>query len=318
MGNINKTYMVKENLNIVYNDFRYGFVDAHGKEVIPFVYRLTTEFRSGFAVVVDDETQYRKFIDTSGKVVFSLECELASLPFQGKTIFKKNEKWGVIDIISGKTVLPCEYDDIDYLDCDTTVRNDYFCLYQPDLDDNYYEEKTVFWTVEKDNKTGLIDVEGNFLLPIDYEKIYEVNDIFSNGEHKIFKLKKGDKWGLQMLTVTLSVKEILPFEYDEIRDYENNDKKMFFYVKKDDKWGIVDIDGKITVSCEYDEIIPCNEHKALLEVKKDDKFGVIDFYGNVILQCDYDKIKMIYDKDEDNVVFCVKKDEEWDVISPKN
>lgn len=46
-------------------DFRYGFIDETGKEVVPLKYDCTAEFENGFAIVICNGEIF--FVDETGK-----------------------------------------------------------------------------------------------------------------------------------------------------------------------------------------------------------------------------------------------------------
>ena len=129
---------------------KYGFVNEEGKEVIPFIYEKATEFQDGFAMVLDHEQHIRKFIDTNGKIVFTLECDGAATPEGGLVGFLKNNKFGVADIAAGKIIVTCEYDEI------TDIADFGFLL-------------------QKKKKFGIADLEGNLILPCKYDAIVPFN-----------------------------------------------------------------------------------------------------------------------------------------------
>jgi len=315
---------------------KYGFVDADKNEVVPLVYTAITEFGNGYAVVVDHETQYRKFIDATGKIIFALECEVASVPYQGRTICRKNDKWGVVDIVTGKAILPCEYDDINCCSKDDIRYDAHFC-YLPNNYPEPFEEnelsasEIIILQVAKDNKWGIAEhLDGKILLPLEYDEIILSDERCSDDKGIVLQVRKGDKWGMQVLTIALSttknnhfdtkIRTVLPCEYDDIQDIYGSED-LFWSVKKDNKWGITDLKGTITIPFQYDEInnfympVDCKiAHHGFLKVKKDGKWRVINFNGNPLAPCEYDNIKFKYDKEEEKVVLSLKKDKNWDLI----
>ncbi|MCL2074388.1 MAG: WG repeat-containing protein [Marinilabiliaceae bacterium] len=309
---------------------KYGFEDENKNEIVPPVYTDITEFGNGYAVVVDHETKYRKFIDATGKTIFELECEVASIPYQGRTICRKNDKWGIVDIFTGKTILQCEYDDINCC-CKDDMRYDAHFCYLPNNYPEPFEEnelsasEIIILQVAKDKKWGIVEhLHGKILLPLEYDEIILSDERCSDDKGIVLRVNKGGKWGMQVLTFTTSstqndhfdtkIKTVLPCEYDDIQKiYSSED--LFWSVKKDNKWGIIDLEGTITIPVQYDEIDDFRiASHGFLKVKKEGKWGVLNFNGNPLTSCEYDNIKFEYDKEEEKVVFSVKKDKKWDLI----
>ncbi|MCW3105419.1 MAG: hypothetical protein JWO09_3859 [Bacteroidetes bacterium] len=91
---------------------RNGFINAAGKEVIPFIYDAAWSFSDGLCQV--SQAGHWGYIDTTGKVVIPLEYEyFATFGFSDGLIgAKKNGKWGFIDR-SGKLMIPFMYTDVE-------------------------------------------------------------------------------------------------------------------------------------------------------------------------------------------------------------
>jgi hypothetical protein len=324
MINETKQKKLSRKTNVV--NLRYGFEDENGKDVIPAIYLNVSDFSDGYAVVVDEETQYRKFIDTTGKLVLSVECDLASEPVEGKTIFQKNEKRGMIDITTGKIILPCAYDELSFLNGDNEIADEWIydnqILFFEDilLDD----EPELLIRVKKDHRYGLFDLNGKSIMSCKYDEIkyhhYE--------EVKILRAQHEGKWGV----FDLEGKVIISCEYDIMLLHWDNDYKWehhLFEVRKNGKSGVIGLDGKIILPLEYDnvwifdEAIYCGDDRIKMEkmvfrVSKGEKMGVINWDGEIVLPCEYDMIEFIldilsniYDR---KTVIIFKKENKWEAI----
>jgi len=220
-------------------EIKYGFEDANRKEVIPAIFSLASDFRDGYAIVVDDETQYRKFIDTKGKIVFSLACDIASEPVEEKTIFKKNGKWGMMDITKGKIIIPCEYDRLSWLneDYNSELIVDNQMLIYEDLEDDVQE---LLLKAEKDDKYGVFDMKGKCIMACKYDAI-TLND---DDAVPFLMAKHEGKWGV----FDMDGEIILSCAFDEMEVHWNDDYEWDNYlliVKKNGKSGVINLDGKI-------------------------------------------------------------------------
>ena len=108
-------------------------------------------------------------------------------------------------------------------------------------------------------------------------------------EKNVLKVKQGNFYGL----INLSGKEILASLYDEIVAMEGIEN--CYKIKKDGKIGIVDGDGKIVLTPEYEDVsILGKDNKSGFIIKKDNKYGIVDYSKNVILDTKYDEIKKVY------------------------
>ena len=105
--------------------------------------------------------------------------------FEQKYIKAKiNGKWSLLDQ-EGKMIIPPKYDDVSSIDRGT---------------------KLVFYVV-KDEKTGLVNIQGKEITPIDY-------DVISEGEKDVFVLTQGDLRG-----VLFKQKILVPSIYESINGY---------------------------------------------------------------------------------------------------
>ena len=105
--------------------------------------------------------------------------------FEQKYIKAKiNGKWSLLDQ-RGKEIIPPKYDDVSNIDRGT---------------------KSVFYVV-KDEKTGIVNKQGEEITPIDY-------DVISEGEKEVFVLTQGDLRG-----VLFKQKILVPSIYENINGY---------------------------------------------------------------------------------------------------
>lgn len=172
---------------------KYGFVDETGKEVIPLKYSSATNFSEGLAPVeIDGKIGY---IDKTGKLAIPAQFDIPEGFFYFDNGFKDGiaavsikGKFGFIDK-TGKIIIPAIYDTID--------RNGKFLIVGTlnDPSDNFYATK------------GLLDLEGNEILPIKY------NNIYFNFDGSLI-VQEGLKFGL-IKELKLETKKKIPIEKDE-------------------------------------------------------------------------------------------------------
>ena len=96
-----------EGFSRVYSNYKFGFVDNDGNEVIPCIYDYVDNFSCGVARVKNNGRW--GFIDNCANEVVSLSYDYV-LPFSdGLAPVYNEEKWGVVDKC-GKELLPCVND----------------------------------------------------------------------------------------------------------------------------------------------------------------------------------------------------------------
>ena len=212
----------------------------------------------------------------------------------------KNGKHGIY-YISGKQCIPIEYDDIKRL-------------------------YTNYWLTTKDGKVGLCWSNGNQIFPTNYKDI-SILRREKYGKYDFFIVKK-DKYTI----LNSHGKAIFPTQYDEIRQYndyyilknssgtdclfnsgelvkgitinyydtpffhqENGQTKKYYNFKKGDLWGIIDKDGRIRISAQYQKYLQLVNHLdenspiRLIAYNKG-KCGIINFENQIVLPFEYHRI----------------------------
>ena len=212
----------------------------------------------------------------------------------------KNGKHGIY-YISGKQCIPIEYDDIKRL-------------------------YTNYWLTTKNGKVGLCWSNGNQIFPTNYKDI-SILRREKYGKYDFFIVKK-DKYTI----LDSDGKAIFPTQYDEIRQYndyyilknssgtdclfnsgelvkgitinyydipflhqENGQTKKYYNFKKGDLWGIIDKDGRIRISAQYQKYLQLVNHLdenspiRLIAYNKG-KCGIINFENQIVLPFEYHRI----------------------------
>ena len=147
---------------------------------------------------------------------------------------KTNGKWSLLDQ-KGKMIIPPKYDDVLNIDRGT---------------------KSVFYVV-KDEKIGLVNIQGKEMTPIDY-------DVISEGEKEVFVLTQGDLRG-----VLFKQKILVPPIYENISGYviktglykNMKPDRIYYEAQRDGKKYVIDNQG---YEYEIEETEIQNIGKALL------------------------------------------------------
>lgn len=302
---------------------QWGVIDPKGRTVIPFKYdrlrlyskdlicgtknrvwgcfdadgvpNLVTPYRSGhlelnkYFEVYDGE--YSGIIDLSGKVLIPLEY--SDLRIYAKDIIcgTKDKRWGCFTI-KGEQRFISDYDK------NRRVFENYFVVQKDDkhglinkdgeivIPLNYpyldlFSNKNLL-RVKKDNKWGVIDIDENIILPLEYEIFSEFDD-----RRKAMSISDGKKNGY----INEKAEIVLPVIYDEILVYSDH----YATLRKGDKYGIVDPAGTIVLPVEYDFVHSDVYKKTIIRIGKNEKSGYVDLKGNMILPAEYKFIRGLDD-----------------------
>ena len=169
-----------------------------------------------------------------------------------------------------------------------------------------------YFVAFKDNKYGVIDSDGFIVIDPSYEEMLVIpnskKDVFLctydvNEDTGEFKTKALNSEGNEVLK-----------GYDLLEVVTNKDKNDniiieddVLRVKKDGKYGLINLDGKVLLNTEYEDITALEGISNCLKTKKDGKFGIANSEGKVILENKYVDITNL--GKDDKAGFIVKNDE---------
>lgn len=161
------------------------------------------------------------------------------------------------------------------------------------------EDDSMYASVLKDGKCGVIDIYGNVIVPFMYEEAYHlVDNLFA-----VRKKAEGTDWSFGVIDGQGTI--IIPFEYKLIRHSHNfvqcivsaSSKKKYTHRYMDTSGRVYEYQphkgGEIWYNTlgelvyKGEGITSTNDY---LIVKENDKLGVIDSVGKYIIQCLYTEI----------------------------
>ena len=157
-----------------------------------------------------------------------------------------------------------------------------------------------FFTIFEDNKWGVIDNKGNKIINNTYEEMI----IIPNKNKDVFICTYDVDYNNETFkTKVLNENENEIFkEYENISAIENTDGKRVWYeenllkYKKDNKYGLIDLDGKVVVSPEYDNIYALEGIDKSIILEKDGKKGLVNTsLGEIIIPVEYIQISNLTD-----------------------
>lgn len=236
---------------IVKRNGKYGIIKPNGEAKVPIEYDFVEYFDSNH-----NSSEY--YNARKGKIYSIFNRYLKKLgesyepvynDFSVKTpfvIFKNLEnKYGMV-ASNGKEIIPFDFDGI------------------------YKIEKTNFYSVSQNNKFGVINNKGEILIPIHYNQIYSLYDKFDDEE-----LRKKNLFVADNKIININNK-VLIHGYNSIVPIFNN--HSYLIVSKNKKFGIIDINKKIILPLEYDEISNWTEYgpRHSKFIVKNGKTGLID------------------------------------------
>lgn len=129
-----------------------------------------------------------------------------------------------------------------------------------------------FLQIQKDNKYGLADDDGNILIIPQYKKLIEAG----NGLLIAQNLKR--KYGI----IDVNGKIIIPFKYSQI----NTIGTKYFTAKIKEKWGLYDYDNNIIISPQYQAF---DFYDKFGIAKLNNKWGIIDVNNECLTGFIFDK-----------------------------
>ena len=368
-------------------DDMYGYIDRAGTEVIPLIYDFAGNFRANNLATVKRFGEYNA-VDLSGSLyrygIYSYkskrEAEFLTkeqslyIGFSGcykegnywginpdeepcwdriiynsdsYLVYRKNGicnivikgkeyfEFGILNIVDEK-IISIEADDI-ILAFSWDGRPTSECLYL-----NYI-------IVRRNWKYGIVDLENNNILPIDYDFI-EATDAHNSSNNRTFSSDIAIVWKGEKCSLFSMEKRsfLVPFEYEEIEVNENFDNSnpimdSSFLMKKNGKYGLIANDCEtVILPFEYDKIFYDIDREWRLGKKcervlltKDDKMGTwqkyhyydnsLDHWSEIDVRVDeeYDECVFLKDKNYSRgrsgsiCDIAVKRGNKWGVIKYK-
>lgn len=188
---------------------KWGVLDRdNGREVIASVYDevvmpLGHTYKSSIRV---RKGQYWALFDFKGKQLTQFDYDSIGNYDCGLSITKKKGFYGVISRSSGRVATPCAYDEVVVTACESPKRirvrrgslwgfviegqpDDIPCIYEEVFD---FSSKSRLAVVKKEGKWGVINMQGETVLPFIYDAVY--CDLRREGDMvRIILASQGDK-----------------------------------------------------------------------------------------------------------------------------
>lgn len=244
-----------------------------------------------------------------------------TIPIEYYALYK-DEKWGVINTLNEIVIEPMYQEMIIVLNSQKDV---FLCTYDVNEETGEYKTKAInkeneeiftkydeievlenynqsgnawyeedIFKVKKDDKYGLIDIDGKEILSIDYENIDTIK-----GVQNSLILEKDNKVGLANNSGTI----IIEPKYSKIESMSDDYKDGYLVIDENEKYGLINYSGSQILDNNYDKInkICGNKYFVIIDNKKE---KLVDASGEIVLDKGYDEITQIL---SDGIIFCENK-----------
>lgn len=333
----NNNVWYEKNLLKVKKDGKYGLINLDGKEVLAIKYENVSTLKGIENSILVQKDGKIGLVDSEGKTIIDAnykEIKAIGEDYKkGYITIDENNKYGLINY-EKQQVLPNEYEKIEKVygknlyvieeaGKDKLINNEKNVVLEKDFDEikqilQYSEDGIIFI---KDGKYGVMNVNGDIIIPAEYEEINEVKDsIFvakKDGKYGVIDKDKNTKIEFKFSNITYNQKADIYLVEDEnyntnIFDNGFNNKLTGILSELNTDKGYM----KLRINDEYKYYNFKFEEKSnkavltsntLFLSKKDGKYGFVNLKGDVVVNYIYD------DATEQNEYgyAAVKKDGKW-------
>ena len=286
---------VEEGFYAVKMNNKWGYINSYGKEVITNMkYDNVYQFKNGRAEVT---LNYKKgLIDTNGKEIVPLIYdEIVRLDNGFVDVAKYVEgsdvmNHALVNEKTGKMITSLEYDFLDY-------------GYKSGMP---FRNKVA--RIIKNNKVGLVDENGKLIIPLIYDAIDSMGDMYA-----VFK---NNKYGF----VDGKAKIIIPIEndfkneeefYDEISGVDAYFSSLLL-LSRNHKYGFADRRGSIVTPIKYDSVKRRYFGGAFVSINK--KCGYVNENGKETIPAKFDVPLSNMNTNFDEGILIYKENNKWGAI----
>jgi WG repeat protein len=267
---------------------KWGLINLEGNRVIKEQYTVLYPFINNLIVVGKRSKTSILYeygvINSSGKSI--LELEYQRLEVNNKYLLASKSIGGKLQTgllsASLKTIIPFEYKSIEPIDSNLyTVKNDKDLTALFDVNEGQKSEFNFesinalddkYLLISLNNRTGIIDREGNIIADPIYKEIKVENDKIVGTPFP--------KWSF----LNSNNKTLNSFYFDQVYTLSNS----AFIVQTNDKVSIINEEGAYLSYFHDLHITEVNYGLAI--VQREDYFGVLDMYGNIVIPINQDAI----------------------------
>ncbi len=237
-----------------FTESQIGVMNDKGETIVKGG-KYTTSLPIDNGLIIVESSKGYGFLDNNGQELQPMDYE-AVVYKNGFLFVMKNNKWGMVDN-TAKVILPIEYEKTEFEHIKTNGK------------------KEVLAKVYKSGKCGIINKNGEFSIPCDYEGISRCSHIDG------YIVKKNGKEGI----VDFSNKEIWPLEFDNIYSAGND----LIDVEKGGRRGVMTRKGEWFNEPTYTFGAPIYGD-LLLKIDNNGNCGAVNANGETVIPFIYTKI----------------------------
>lgn len=159
-------------------------------------------------------------------------------------------------------------------------------------------ESSAYFSLYTNGKWGVIDNHAKTIIEPTYEEMIIIPD---NKKDIFICTYDVDYANHTYHTKAINSKNKQVFsqytKIDALENYDENNNLWYeeniLKVEKDGKYGLINLEGKIILECDYDDIYSLKGVKKRLITKKDNQYGLVDLNGKNIIESNYKKIESL-------------------------
>lgn len=318
-GDFDAVDIFSEELAAAKRNKKWGFINIEGEFVISPKYYKVEYFRPNGLCAVQKNGK-SGFINKNGQEIIPIIFDDVNQQMIDKNVIaEKSGKFAVFNS-NGKQLSGFVYDKIhrtDIIDFSKDIftrgASTYFengaalverdgkfefinLKAQPAFLNNKFDSASTFNTfnnaiVKRNGKYGIINSDGAFKVPLEYDFINYFDDNHDFSEY--YNAKKGKVYSIFNRNLKKIGESFKPVYYDF-----SSDTSVLIFKDLKNKYGMINSDGHILIPFEFDEISTIGGTR-FLKVSKHQKFGIIDQKGQVKIPIQYKELYSLYEKFDD-------------------
>lgn len=248
----------------------WGYVGMDGNVVVPFRYRFLTLCDNGVYVAGCEEDGETKFglLDKDGQPFLPFEYDYISENQScGLMAFEKEGSCGFLSL-DGKVAIGAKYDRVED-----------------------FSSFSGYAIVEENEKYGLIDCNGQEVVPPGYEYCFPAyySEEERNKKDPIYFFSNEIE---EIVIYNVAAGFFFPEKYDQVGDALYGAEGLIMAQQSGGKWGILDSGGNTVIDFKYDTLWYFNEH-GQTEAGLKGRYGILDRDGKIVVPFKYDSIEWV-------------------------
>ncbi|OFY84598.1 MAG: hypothetical protein A3F72_19335 [Bacteroidetes bacterium RIFCSPLOWO2_12_FULL_35_15] len=301
-------HLFRDGLALVKSNDKFGYIGEDGKYVINPVYKDASSFSEGLACVIMENAK-PQFINTEGKIIFTVDADICGGFSEGLAPVKIKGKWGYIDN-TGKIKINPAYESANefseglaavekidiktkekkwgFIDRDGGIKIDF--QFKADTinfsSPSHFSEGLAF--VSSDGKKwGCINKEGKYEINPQFEGGLNLNYEFTRRTYEfkngIAAIKQGENWGY----IDKTGKYIINPQFISAQDFTSDG--IAAVQGSDKRYGFIDKEGKYIINPQFDDV-KLGYAGDFAVVESSDKYGIINDKGTYLVNPQFDGV----------------------------